>query len=192
MDHSMIRLSIKRKIIGIAVALIVLMTITALISTALVVQVGGRLQELTQSYFPAYGALARANVHTLERALVLQRMVIEKIAPSLTGEQFEPLRKSFVANGEAVEKELKAARTLIDGLIENGSRFADTTALVRLQTRISDVVDDTRAHLDDEIARLLPLLDSADHKAIAESLERVDALRDEVNLQINTVRAEWR
>ena len=55
----MIRRSIKRKIIGIALILIALMTITALISLALVMQVSGRLQELTQSYAPAYAALAK-------------------------------------------------------------------------------------------------------------------------------------
>jgi hypothetical protein len=39
----MIRRSIKRKIIGIALILIALMTVTALISLALVMQVSGRL-----------------------------------------------------------------------------------------------------------------------------------------------------
>jgi hypothetical protein len=58
----MIRLSIKRKIIGIALVLIVLMAVTALISLALVVQVSHHLEDLTNGYVPAYGALARANV----------------------------------------------------------------------------------------------------------------------------------
>ena len=64
----MIRLSMRRKIVGIALVLIVLMTIAALVSTALVIQVGERLEDLTQSYVPAYAALARANIHSIERA----------------------------------------------------------------------------------------------------------------------------
>ena len=72
----MIRLSIKRKIIGIAVTLIALMTVTALISLALVMQVSGRLDQLAQSYAPAYAAIARANVHSLERAVALRRMTV--------------------------------------------------------------------------------------------------------------------
>jgi adenylate cyclase len=56
----MIRLSIKRKIIGIALVLIVLMAVTALVSLALVVQVSHHLEDLTKGYVPAYGALARA------------------------------------------------------------------------------------------------------------------------------------
>ena len=54
----MIRLSIRRKIMGIAIALIVLMTITAILSMAWVIEVGARLQELTNGYIPAYGSLA--------------------------------------------------------------------------------------------------------------------------------------
>src|ERR1700691_4164234 len=155
----MIRLSIKRKIIGIAVTLIVLMAITALISMALVMQVGERLEDLTRNYVPAYGALARANIHSLQRAVALRRMVIEKIKSPADSERFAAIRKGFDANGEAAEKESKAGRALIDGVIQKGSQFNDTTALVRLQPRLSDLVDDARVHLNDEIARVLPLPD---------------------------------
>ena len=84
----MIRLSIKRKIIGIALILIVLMTVAAFLSMALVMQVSGRLEDLTQSYVPAYGDLARANIHTLERAVALRRMVIEKMETPANNERF--------------------------------------------------------------------------------------------------------
>ena len=134
----MIRLSIKRKIIGIAVVLIVLMAITALVSLALVLQVGGRLEDLTQSYVPAYGALARANIRSLERALALRRMVIEKIQTPANDGRFAAARNDFDASGAAFDKETEAARTLIDGLIAKGSTFGDATALVRLETHLGD------------------------------------------------------
>ena len=63
----MIRLSIKRKIIAIALILIVLMAVAALLSMALVMEVSARLEDLAQSYVPAYTALARANIHSLTR-----------------------------------------------------------------------------------------------------------------------------
>src|SRR5258708_25245875 len=75
----MISLSIRRKIMGIAVGLIVLMAVTAFLSMASVIQVGKQLDELTQSYIPAYGNLARANIRSVERALELRRGGIEKI-----------------------------------------------------------------------------------------------------------------
>jgi class 3 adenylate cyclase len=186
----MIRLSIKRKIIGIAVALIVLMTVTALISMALVLQVGERLEDLTRSYVPAYAALAQANIHSLERAIALRRMFIEKIESPAVNERFAVIRKSFDAEGEAVETESKAGRALLDGLIEKGSRLGDETELVRIATRLSDLIDDTRVHLNDEIARVLPLLDGGDHKAITDGLERVDELREELDRRMDSVRAD--
>ena len=54
----MVSLTVRRKIMGIAVALIVLMAVTAVLSMASVIQVGDQLDELTRSYIPAYGNLA--------------------------------------------------------------------------------------------------------------------------------------
>ena len=186
----MIRLSIKRKIIGIAVVLIVLMAITALVSLALVLQVGGRLEDLTQSYVPAYGALARANIRSLDRALALRRMVIEKSEGPAKDGRFAAARNDFDASGAAFNKETEAARSLIDGLIAKGSTFGDATALVRLETRLGDAISGARSLLDDEIERLLHLLGGGDKKAIADSLDRIDVLRNDLDRELDAIRTE--
>lgn len=71
--------SIRRKIVGIALGLIVLMVVTSILSMVMSSRVGHLLDELTGRYIPAYGDLARANVRSLERALALRRMVIAKM-----------------------------------------------------------------------------------------------------------------
>jgi len=58
----MIGLTIRRKIMGIAIVLIALMAITAVLSMASVIQVSNQLDELARSYIPVYGHLARANL----------------------------------------------------------------------------------------------------------------------------------
>jgi class 3 adenylate cyclase len=186
----MVRLSIKRKIIGIALILIALMTVTALISLVLVMQVSGRLEELSQSYAPAYAALARADVHSLERALALRRMVIERTDPTPDQAHYADAHKRFEESGAIVDREVKAARALLDGLIAKGSSFHDTAALVRIDTRLGDLIDGTRVQLNEEVARLLSLLDGRDRKEIDESLQRVDELRDELDRQLDDVRTE--
>src|SRR5258708_6400078 len=109
----MISLSIRRKIMGIAVVLIVLMAVTALLSMASVIQVGGQLDELTRSYIPAYGNLARANIRSVERALDLRRIVIEKLrSPS---NDVAAIRARFDATGGEFESEIQSARKLIGG-----------------------------------------------------------------------------
>ncbi|MGB8709462.1 MAG: adenylate/guanylate cyclase domain-containing protein [Methyloceanibacter sp.] len=186
----MIRLSIRRKIMGIAVVLIVLMTITAILSMVWVIEVGYRLQELTNSYIPAYGHLARTNIRSLERALALRRMVIERIQSPSSGDKLAAIRNVIDAKGAEVEREAQAARALINGLIEKGATFGDATALARLESRIDSAMADTRRELNAEIERLLATLDTGDAKATADSLQRVDALRDDLNQKLDSIRAD--
>ena len=184
----MISLSIRRKIMGIAVALIVLMAITALFSMTSVIRVGGQLDELTRSYIPAYGNLARANIRSLQRALDLRRMLIAKLeSPS---NDVTAIRASFDATGGEFDNEVEAARKLIGGLIEKNAASADIRSLVRLQTRLDAVVDDSRRHLNDEIGRLLNLLEAGNASAIDEGVTRVDALRDELDGKLEGIRAD--
>src|SRR5262244_2278961 len=71
--------SIKRKIVSIALGLIVLMMITSVLSIIMANKVDYLLNELTTKYIAAYGHLARTNIRSLERALALRRMVIAKM-----------------------------------------------------------------------------------------------------------------
>ena len=185
----MIGLSIRRKIMGIAIVLIVLMIITAILSMVLVIQVGDRLEELADSYIPAYGHLARANIRSLERGLALRRMVIEKLASPSNGGMSAAIRSVFDTKGGEVERETQAARALINGLIDKGGRFGDATRLARLETRIDTTTSDSRRQLNAEIEHLLAALDIGDTKATTESLARVDTLRDELNQKLDSIRA---
>jgi class 3 adenylate cyclase len=186
----MIRLSVRRKIMGIAVALIVLMTITAIMSAVWVIEVGHRLQELTNSYIPAYGNLARTNIRSLERALALRRMVIEKLQSPSSGDKSAVIRNLIDAKSVEVEREARTARALINDLIEKGETLGDETALARLESRIDTAMADTRRELNAEIERLLAALDAGDAKATADSLERVDDLRDDLNQKLDSIRAD--
>jgi class 3 adenylate cyclase len=186
----MIRLSIRRKIMGIAVTLIALMAVTAVLTVVLVMQVGARIEELTYSYMPAYGDLARANIRSLERALSIRRIIIEKLrSPADTG-QYTALRNRYDALGGQIELEILAARALIHGLIEKGPAFGDVATLSQFETRIDDINDDSRRRLNAENDRLLAVLDTGDSKALADEMARIDELRDEVNRKLEGIRAD--
>src|SRR5205814_7153160 len=51
-------------------------------------------------------------------------------------------------------------------------------------------VDDSRRHLNDEVGRLLKLLEGTNVASIDESLNRVDAFRDELNSKLDAIRAD--
>jgi adenylate cyclase len=186
----MIRSSIRTKILAIAVGMIVLMVITAVLSLTLVTQVGHRLEQMTNSYIPAYGNLARGNIRSLERALALRRMVIAKSRSPPDQATFSTAREVFDEKGAEVVREGQSARALINGLITQGTSFADGAALARIETRIDAVLDDSRRHLNAEIERLLPLLDGGNAAGIADGLARIDALRDELDQKIDGIRSD--
>src|SRR5215475_3945082 len=71
--------SIKRKIVSIALGLIILMVITSVLSIIMANKVDYLLNELTTKYIAAYGHLARTNIRSLENALAVRRMVIAKM-----------------------------------------------------------------------------------------------------------------
>ena len=74
--------SIRSKIVGIALGLIILMIITAVMSMLMATNVDYLLDELTTKYIPIYGHLARTDIRSLERALALRLMQKCKTRPT--------------------------------------------------------------------------------------------------------------
>jgi hypothetical protein len=115
----MLRSSIRTKILSIAVGFILLMIVTAGLSLVAALQVGNRLEQLSESYFPAYDDLAHATIDSLGRALEIRRMIIAK-----TGTPPDPIRyaeSQTVAETKLkdIDQEERAARALIQTMIEN-------------------------------------------------------------------------
>lgn len=176
---------------AIAIGLIVLMAVTAILSLVWAMQVERRIQDLSNSYIPAYGHLARTNIRSLERALALRRMVIEKLQSPAAGDRLAEIRKLFDSKGAEVEKEAQAARDVINGLIVSREASTDEAiALVRLEDRIATAMADTRRQLDSEIDRLLAALEAGDTRAVSDNLSRVDILRDDLIQKLDSVRAD--
>ncbi len=186
----MIKRSIRRRIVAIAVGLIVLMVATSVLSMVMVGRVGHLLDELTARYIPANVHLTRANILSLERALALRRMVIAKMQqpPDETGYQFQ--KQLYDAKDAEVDSEAQAARKLINAIIDDTSTPSDNAALARIDSRIDSLMSESRQHLDQESEDLLSELDARDFSAVRRSLARVDSLRDQLSQKIDAVRAE--
>ena len=184
----MIKRSIRRRIVAIAVGLIVLMVATSVLSMVMVGRVGHLLDELTARYIPVNAHLTRTNILSLERALALRRMVIAKMQepPDEVGYK---LRKQLYEEKDAeVDSEAQAARGLINAIIDDTSTPSDNAALARIETRIESVVGDGRRHLKQASGQLLSELEAGDFAAVRRSLAGVDALRDEFTEKIDGIR----
>ena len=186
----MIKRSIRRRIVAIAVGLIILMVATSVLSMVMVGRVGHLLDELTARYIPANGHLMRANILSLERALALRRMVIAKMQepPDESGYKFQ--KQLYDAKDAEVDSEAQAARKLINAIIDDTSTPSDNAALARIDSRIDSLMSESRQHLVQESEDLLSELDARDFSAVRRSLARVDSLRDQLSEKIDAVRTE--
>ena len=182
--------TIRRKIVSIAVALIVLMIITSVLSMFMTGTVAHLLDELATKYIPAYRDLARANIVSLDRAVALQRMVIAKMQTPPDDDAYAARVKSYRDTDSLIEQETDAARKLINSIIDDPSTPSDNAALGRLDDRIENAVHDVRKRLNDENNHLLHLLDTKDFAAVKDSLARADELRDEFTAKIDGIRAD--
>ncbi|MGY8662989.1 adenylate/guanylate cyclase domain-containing protein [Bradyrhizobium sp. UFLA05-109] len=182
--------SIRRKIVGIALGLIVLMLVTSILSMVMSSRVGHLLDELTNRYIPAYGGLARANVRSLERALALRRMVIAKMQTPPDEEGFAARLRDYRQLDALVVQEADAARKLINAIIEDESTPSDNAALGRIDARIENALSELRRELTEADTRLLKQIDAKDFAAARDTMTQVDTLRDVFNQRIDTIRAD--
>jgi adenylate cyclase len=186
----MFRPSIRRKIVGIAIGLIVLMVLTSAVSAFMTGTVGHLLDELNDKYFPAYNHLAQANIRSLERAIAIRRMMIAKMQDPPDEAGYVVRLKAYQEADAEVEGEAQAARKLINSIIDDVTTPSDNAALARIDDRIENATQETRKQLGEESQQLLRRLDEKDYAAARRSMERVDALRDEFTQKIDAIRAD--
>ncbi len=187
---SMIKQSIRRRIVAIAVGLIILMVATSVLSMVMVERVGHLLDELTARYIPANAHLTQITLLSLERGLALRRMVIAKMQepPDVMG--YRTQKQLYDAKSGEVDSEAQAARKLINAIIDDASTPSDNAALGRIDSRIESLMTDARRHLKQASGELISALDAQDFAAGRRILAQADFLRDELDGNIDTVRSE--
>ncbi|WP_456763085.1 adenylate/guanylate cyclase domain-containing protein [Bradyrhizobium sp. USDA 4011] len=187
---SIIKQSIRRRIVAIAVGLIVLMVAISILSMVMVGRVGHLLDELTERYIPANTHLTRINILSFERALALRRMVIAKMQDPPDELGYKARKQFYEAKDADIDEEADAARKLISAVIDDSSTPSDNTALARIDSRIESLVGEFRRLLRQESGDLLAALDARDFSAARRSIGRTDTMRDEYNEKVEAVRAD--
>jgi class 3 adenylate cyclase len=186
----MLRTSIRNKIVGIAIGLIILMVITSALSIVMVGTVGHLLDELSNKYIPAYGHLARADIRSVERGLAFRQMVIAKMQNPPDDAGYAERLRVFGEKDSQVYEEAEAARKLINAIIEDTSTPSDNATLGRLDDRIDTAVNDLRRHLNDDDTRLLEDLKAQNFAAVKTGLAQVDEMRGEFNRKLDDIRTD--
>jgi adenylate cyclase len=186
----MIQQSIKRKIVSIAVGLIILMVVTAALSMVMSSRVAHQLDELSTKYVEAYGHLARMNIRSLEGSLAVRQMVIAKMLTPPDDAAYAERLKVFEATGPQIDQEAAASRKLINAVIDDLTTETDTAGMARIESRIESVNSEIGHHLKIDNTQLLQLLDARDFTEVRRNLLRIDALRDEFGQRIEAIRSD--
>ena len=90
------------KIFGIAVGLLILMAVVALLSMRMTRTVDGELAIIDRNYFPAYVALAQANIRTIEESAYARRLLLAAAGPSADPSKLDDLRQRIAKAGKAL------------------------------------------------------------------------------------------
>jgi class 3 adenylate cyclase len=186
-----VRVSIALKIFVVVLVVLLLMAAVAAITTNQARKVSGELNRAIDTYIPAYAALARADIRSLEQALALRRLIIAELAGVADDALRMRLRSEFEDKGADKARELAAARDLIGTEIASQSPFADVAGLAHLDARL-EVLQDERKPYDAQVAATPVRLAAGDHAATLAELERLEALRDELNRRLEQARGSMR
>jgi class 3 adenylate cyclase len=186
----MLRPTIRKRILGIAIGLILLMAITSALSAVMTRRIAHQLDEFSSKYVEAYGHLARMDIRSLEQALAAHRLMIASMQLPPNESSIAHQRKIHEAMSQEIDREAKQARALINKIIEDPATISDDAQLGRIDDRIERVTSDLQRYLGEEYKRLLLLLDAGKLAEARESLTRADMLRDELNQRIEAIRTD--
>ena len=179
------RITIGAKIFGIAVGLLILMAVVALLGMQMTRTVDDQLVIIDHNYFPAYVALAQANIGSVEESAYTRRLLLAIAERQDNASKVDDLRQLIADTGKASDREIGAARQHINEQIADPLDFDDNIALARLDARIESLQEE-RQRYESVLGRLLAAADAA------ELLGELDDWRDDFDRKIDVSRSEMR
>src|SRR5438094_2142024 len=172
------RLTIGLKVFGIAVGLLLLMAAVALLSMRMTRTVDDQLVIIDHNYFPAYVALAQANIRSVEESAYIRRLLLATAEPSDNTAKVDDLGQRIANAGKASDEEIAAAREHINEQIADPLDFDDNIALARLDVRIESLQEE-RQRYESVLAKLLAAADAGNKPQTSELLAELDGWRDD-------------
>jgi len=185
------RFTIGLKIFGIAVGLLILMAAVALVSMHMTRIVDDQLVIIDRNYFPAYVALAQANIRSVEESAYVRRLLLALAEETDDAAKVSDLRQRVVVAGKESDELIVAARQHINEQIADPLDFNDNVALARLDVRI-EWLQEERHRYEAILAKLLAAAEADDKAQAKGQLEELDDWRDDFDRKIDAARSEMR
>src|SRR5246127_3596653 len=166
------RFTIGLKIFGIALGLLILMTAVALLSARMSRIVDDQLLIIDQNYFPAYVALAQANIRSVEESALVRRLLLAIERGNDAAKRGE-LNQQVASAGKASDERIADARQYINRQIADPLDFDDNITLARLDDKI-EALQEERQRYESILGKLLTAAAAGDKPLTTELLGELD------------------
>jgi class 3 adenylate cyclase len=186
-----VRVTIGVKIFGIAVGLLILMGVVTLLSMRMTRTVDDQLVIIDHNYFPAYVALAQANISSVEESAHVLRMLLAIAELTDNTPKLDDLRKRLANAGKETDEQISAARQHINEQIADPLDFDDNIALARRDVRI-EALQEERRHYESVLAKLLAAAQVGNKVQVSELLAELDDWRDDFDRKVDAAQSEMR
>jgi adenylate cyclase len=183
------RNTIGLKILGIVALLSLIAGAVAWINARKSGQVESLLTSVKETYVPAYAALARAHIRSLEQSAYLRRLALASFKSSANETEVAPLRSLVEQKTKDADDEVRGARKAIARAIEDRVTFGDEMLLSRLDTRL-EFLQRYDATYDKVRGQIESALANHDEIQFRSTLAALDQARDTLNAESEAVRRE--
>jgi adenylate cyclase len=186
------RVTIGIKIFGIAVALLIVMGAAALLSLRMTRTIDAQLVVVDQNYFPAFVALAEANIDTLRESALFHRELLARDPHAEPGaENLAELGRRLAEAVKGSDDSLAAARKSINEQITDDLDFDDSVALARLDTHV-EFLQQARQKYESLVGRIRAAYQTGQIDAAERLLRDLDDLRDDFDRRMDAARRAMR
>ena len=180
--------SLGAKFVGLTAGLILLLSITALISLRNSAETVGQIKTVVESAIPAYGALARSHIRSLEQAVELRRALLDAEDPAEPDSEIAEHANTFLAARAGFHRQLELGERLLDERwIASASENA-VSGLDQLRGKLAELKTLTERYDRDTDACLAAIRTRSISEA-RRRLDGIDDLRDQLGGTLESVRA---
>jgi class 3 adenylate cyclase len=181
-------LSLGAKFVGLTAGLILLLSLTAFISLRNSHETVRQMGTVVDFAIPAYGALARSHIRSLEQAMELRRSLLLAQDPAASDDAIAARVQAFLKAQTEFQRELADAERLLASERETTSSAAVTADLRRLTEALTELRPLTETY-EKETAACLAAIRARSLPEARQRLVTIDGLRQQLGERLETMRA---
>ena len=181
-------LSLGAKFLALTAGLILLLSLTAFISLRNSAETVGQIKTVVDFAIPAYGALARSHIRSLEQAVELRRSLLLAEDPTAPDHAIVERIEAFVTAQAAFRRELADAERLLDEQRANTSSEDAASALQVLRAKLDELKPLNEAY-EEETGACLAAIRARSLPEARRRLVTINGLREELGQRLEDMRA---